>query len=67
MSRAEWMDVVEGEYMLVLVDLLARQLPAEDPGEDISVVVRLGRVDGHTVPFDERLCTSSSNYGMLAR
>ena len=47
MDRRQRVDVVEGERVLVLVDLLARQLAAQDLGEDVAVVIGLGGVDRH--------------------
>jgi hypothetical protein len=41
------MDVVEGEDMLILINLVRRQLAAEDAGEHIAVVVGLSCVDCH--------------------
>ena len=40
-------DVVEGERMLVLVDLGRGDLAAQDAREDVIVVIGLGRIDGH--------------------
>src|SRR5687767_1932940 len=40
-------DVEEGERMLVLMDALRRNLAAQDPGEDVAVVIRAGGVDRH--------------------
>ena len=39
MHRRLRVDVVEGERELVLVDLLARQLAAQDAGEDVVAIV----------------------------
>src|SRR5690349_6368952 len=36
------LDVVEGERMLVLMDLAARYLAAQDAGEDIGLVIGAG-------------------------
>ncbi len=40
MDRRQRVDVVEGQRELVLVDLLARQLAAQDAREDVAAVVR---------------------------
>ena len=51
--RRERVDVVEGERMLVLVDLLRRDLAAQDPREDVVVVIGLRGVDRHRMtPLD---------------
>jgi len=39
MNRRQRVDVVKGQRELVLVDLLARQLAAQNPGEDVVAVV----------------------------
>src|SRR3546814_13773910 len=40
-------DVVKGKGVFVLVNLLARQLAAQDAREDVAVVIGLGGVDRH--------------------
>src|SRR5687768_14766643 len=51
-DRRQRIYVVEGERVLVLIDLLAGQLAAEDFREHVAVVIRLRRVDRHA--FDCR-------------
>ena len=41
MDRRLRIDVVEGERMLVLIDLAAGHLAAQDAGEDVAVVIGL--------------------------
>ena len=47
MHRRLRVDVVERQRPLVLVDLLAGDLPAQDAGEDVAVVVRRQAADRH--------------------
>ena len=46
-GRRKRIDVVERKRVLVLIDSLRRNLAAQDPREDVAVVIGLGRVDRH--------------------
>jgi hypothetical protein len=41
-------DIVEGQGVIVFIDLRAWQLAAQDAREDVARIVRLGRVYGHS-------------------
>src|SRR5688500_10245824 len=47
-DRRRRIDVVEGERMLVLMNLPARQLATQDPGEDVGIVIGTCSVDRHS-------------------
>jgi hypothetical protein len=47
MDWSQGVDVVKGEDVIVLIDLPGGQLAAQDPREDVSVVIGLRRIDRH--------------------